>query len=99
MVTTRSSFEDSTTTTSPVTTSPVDWPPREVEVNVGTVDSKDDASVASAPVNPLSVAQGLGARFRNARNGPTPKKVAFDTVAWLTQKALGSREGSQGAGS
>ena len=55
---------------------------------------EDNASIASAP-NPISVVQGLGARFRG-RNGPTPKKVAFDTVAWLTHKALGPRAGLQG---
>ena len=72
MVTTRSSFEDSTTS-----------PPSEVQVE--TVNDSDDHSVASAP-NPSSVAQGLGARFRSATAGPTPRKAMFDAVAWLGQK-------------
>ena len=96
MVATRSSFDES----SPSTSGP-SGPPNEVRVEtVANMDDAsitshaDNASIASAP-NPISVVQGLGARFR-ARNGPTPKKVAFDTVAWLTHKALGPRAGSQG---
>ena len=94
MVVTQSSFEDSTAK------SPTDGPPREVHVetvndNDGNSVANDGNSVASAP-NPTSVARGLGARFRNAGPTTTPKKVMFDTVAWLAQKAKASRDGLQG---
>ena len=94
MVVTRSSFEDSTAK------SPTDGPPREVHVetvndNDGNSVANDGNSVASAS-NPTSVARGLGARFRNAGPTTTPKKVMFDTVAWLAQKAKASRDGLQG---
>ena len=87
MVVTRSAHEDSTAASE----SPTDSRPPP-EVHVTTVNDDDGNSIASAP-NPSSVAQGLGARFRSA--GPTPKKVMFDTVAWLAQKAKASRDGLQ----
>ena len=96
MVTTRSSLEEgSSPSTNESKRSSAREPPTEVHVEtIADSVGADDASIASAP-NPISVVQGLGAQFRG-RNGPTPKKVAFDTVAWLTQKALGPRAGSQG---
>ena len=96
MVTTRSSLEGSSPSTYESSRSTRE-PPTEVHVETAASEDSvgaDDASIASAP-NPISVVQGLGARFRG-RNGPTPKKVAFDTVAWLTHKALGPRTGPQG---